>query len=299
MNHESEFIDNILRDLSEFASAPETLIRSLLAFSTADNIIRDLSAFSAEQTADSLLRDLLDFSRPKESATARWIREQGPRFQRELVAYLDKNLPRSKILGKNEDHVSKFLEDLLRRDAIGKREKRGDKTYISQVKAWCLRNAHTQNRDAGNDALSRCMHGALTRKEWTSKDRDVSWTEISQPRTFVTDEIAGLGVKDDQGVEKSSIDFLVSSEAPDQGVEGNVDDLLEQFSGVFDMSMTPEERRLHMKILRDFFVEQYRASEISEKYGIETTTVSAAVTRIRRILRRAKEKGAFQEYGLS
>lgn len=200
--------------------------------------------------------------------TSLWIAEQGPKLLSDLQAHLAKKMPRSSNLGKIEDHVSKFIEDIIRRDAIGKRNRKGEKTYISQVKAWAVRNAHTQNRDAGVDACSRCMHGALTRREWESPEYSSdSWTTTVIPREVTTLENL--------------------EETPTFQDGGGLLELIEQ---TIKVSVVDSETvSLYMKVLTSFFIEGSKIREISEQLSLENKEVSSIITKVKKTLRQKQE----------
>lgn len=235
--------------------------------------------------------------------TSRWVGSQPGLFE-SLVEYLNRKLPRSAALGKNEDHVLKFLEDLIRRDSIGKRLARQEKTYMSQVKAWCLKNAHTQNRDAGVDALSRCMHGALTRREWSKNpppSKSSNWTTQVVPKTLHRSEYStGPGHDPELEVQTDGVEFLISPHNPELIVGGQLDleTLFDEFRHVFEGVMPQPDSEFHVGVIQDFFVERRQVAEISELRGVPKSEVTNAIMRVRRILRKSRDAGAFSEFGV-
>ncbi len=280
----------------------DLLERALLECIEADSFTREMRAF------ESAFISCLDGNHVPEplpvatgpNETSLWIAEQGTPFIQMLVEYLNKKLPRSAYLNKSEDHVSKFLEDLIRRDSIGKRNRKGKKTYMSQVKSWALKNAHTQNRDAGVDGLTRCMHGALTRKEWAKapvKKEDPSWTTIVTPKGLFQSE-ANIGISS-RDSDDDQTEHLVSTNNPEtiwSGVWG-MKSLFDEFQTIFE-EVSPEDSQFHIEIIQEFFVENRQIGEISEMKGVPRSDITNALMKIRRVLKNARKNGVFSEFGV-
>jgi hypothetical protein len=221
------------------------------------------------------VEDLLLQGKPNQ--TVRWLEKQGPEILTVLRTHLSKKLPRSQKLSKIEDHVSKFLEDLIRRDSIGKRNRKGKKTSLSQVKAWCVRNSHTQNRDAGVDALGRCMHGALTRKEWTSREYGKDhWAEVSFPKSLKSPEQVDLTLLESN---LSANDFFDEDNALNQ-MMSRVRDSLQK------SSLKAEDIPVFMKLTELFFIQQEKVKDIAKTLGLEDKKVTYNLNKLKKILRR-------------
>lgn len=212
--------------------------------------------------------------RARTNYTNEWIQAQGQPLINELIAHLSRKMPRSYVLGKVEDHVFKFLFDIIRRDAIGKRLAKGQKTHISQVKAWCLRNAHTQNRDAGVDAVTRCMHGALTRKEWTNTEYQ-NWSTKVVPKNS----------KDLFELENIKSQMTGIDEINDQDA---FEKMVQKIEAILTKNV-PNEIGLYMDVFERYFIASMKIKEVAESLEIPMRDVSRVINKTRKILHREKK----------
>lgn len=236
--------------------------------------------------------------------TARWIEEKGPKLMARLRQHLSLKMPRSLVMDKVDDHIQTFLTNLIRRDALARYIAEGKSIPLSRVCAWCRRSAYSDIRDEGRDPVTRTLHGALTRDEWTQRNES-NWTTEVVPSTInQSDRLSlgssyGMGSYDPEAQGVNAMDFLVA----DSDVEVEVADS-EAFEHTYDIVAQAisdalrgkeHDAALHHQILMDRFVKRLTVAELAEKHNIPKETATAVVGRIRKVVRKARDQGAFSE----
>ena len=211
-------------------------------------------------------------------------------------------MPRSMIMDKGEDHIQTFLTNLIKRDALATRIEEGHSIPLSQVCNWCRRSAYSDIRGDGRDPVTRTLHGALTRDEWERLE-DTNWTTEVVPTTInQSDKLSlgssfGMGTWDPDNAGANAVDYLVSSD----NVESDVANT-EAFQVTMDavskaisdhLRGKGHDENLHKRILFDRFVAKLSMSELADKYSIPKEQANVMVSRIRKAVRKANDKGSF------
>lgn len=256
-------------------------------------------------------------SKPGKNLTSKWIDSKGSLLYERLRSYLERKLPRSLIMGKVDDHIQTFLTNLVRRDALAKRIESNTPIHISQVCAWARRSAYSDFRDEGRDPVTRTLHGALTRPEWSSYDVNEWCSDVTPMTINQTDKLRGGSVFS-FGSEESSVDpmdYLVSPDDTEtvyeqedsfQSTIGAIEKAIsDHLRGRWKMDphdpfLLPKlllwaiEERVHHQFLIDRFVLNLSLTELGEKYSLPQSEVFGYVNRIRKACKKAADKGLIQ-----
>lgn len=108
---------------------------------------------------------MLSPSRVQMNETAKWLAANYSRVRGELESHLASKLRTSRTIGVVEDHVSTFLERLIRKDYLAPYIQGGKKIQDCVLKVWAYQAACTEFRGWGTDASLRKTRGALTARE--------------------------------------------------------------------------------------------------------------------------------------
>lgn len=239
------------------------------------------------------------------NATAKYIGENFKKLYDRITLSLRRRMPRSEMFDKVDDHAANWIERVIQRDGLRTRLEAGKSIPPSQACAWARRSAYTDIRNEGREPVCRVFHGALTKPEIDAFDPS-NWTTEVVPRTineferlgahsyamhneddYVSDVIDNLA--DDHAlamVEQTILD----GDALDH-VMGRVAEILHE---ELDASHDP---RFHEQLVHDRFIKEMSLREIAEAHGLTDAEdrVNVALNRVRDVMLRARDDGAFDD----